>query len=94
MEQQRQLNDDLLRHRRRQKPQHDNDNETAFSSVVVVKATGTCRDHVTRNTQCLDYSLEADSNSDSGASSMVMSSSSDSGTDSFSVVNFSRTPLS
>lgn len=78
MEQQRQLSDDLLRRRRcSQQSQYDDDDDdddAAFSSVVVVKETGTCRGHVTSKTQCFDYT---DTNSDSGASSMIMSTSSD-----------------
>jgi len=81
MEQQRQLNDHLVgrrRHRSRQMAPDDDMGAGTFSGVVVVKETaGTCRDgdHVTRPCQ-LDCT---DTSSDSGASSMVMSTSSDNG---------------
>ena len=68
IDQQRQLNDCLHRHRRRPSRQQLQCGETA----------GTCC-HVTSLMPCLDDSEETDSNSDSGASSMVMSNSSDNG---------------
>jgi len=92
MEQQRQLNACLLLHRRRRRRRHqqqqhsdDNDDDTAaaFAGVVVVKETGTCRGHVT---SFVDDIEETASNSDSGASSLVMSTSSDNGLVSFSVI--------
>ena len=98
MEQQRQLNDNLVHHRRPRRRRHhqqhhdddDDDDDEAFSGVVVVKETGTCSGHVTNITQCLD-----DSNSESGASSRIMSTSSDNGLDTFFIIIgfvFSRPP--
>ena len=94
VEQRRQLNNFLLVHRRRRHRRHqhddnddnddDDDDEAAFSGVVVVKETGTCSGHVTNITQRLDDMDETASNSDSGTSSLVMSTSSDNGLDSFS----------
>jgi len=87
MEQRRELNKFLVVHRRRRHRRHHHDNrddndEAAFSGVVVVKETGTCSGHVTDIMQRLDDVDETASNT----SSLVMSTSSDNGLDSLSII--------
>ena len=80
VEQQRQLNDNLLRHRRCCPQQPFDDDAAGFSGVVVVEETGTCG-HVTTagRRNCSDYIADATEDSDSGAASMTTSTSSDNG---------------